>query len=107
MSIQLVGSRPAGARRFPRFIVLTLLGLLLVPIAGCGTTSRVVRLDTGEGRPLVVTARSGEQPVQLREGEFTASLAELARDVRPAVNPLQHARQVMFGSPWHQEVYLK
>jgi hypothetical protein len=45
--------------------------------------------------------------VQLREGEFTASLAELARDVRPAVNPLQHARQVMFGSPWHQEVYLK
>jgi hypothetical protein len=87
--------------------VLALLTLGLVPLAGCGTAAHSVRLDTGQGKPLVVTARIGEQPVQLREGEFKASLAELARDVRPASNPLQHARRLMSGSPWHQEVYLK
>lgn len=97
----------AGVRCLLRVLALTLAALLLVPLAGCGTSSRTVRLDTGEGTPLVVTPRGGAAPVQLRPGEFKASLAELARDVRPAANPLQHARRLLFDSLWHEEVYLK
>ncbi|OJT24492.1 hypothetical protein BO221_15190 [Archangium sp. Cb G35] len=87
--------------------MLALAGLLLVPLVGCGTVSRVVRLDTGQGPPLVVTPRRGAQPVQLREDEFKASLAKVAREVRPAANPLQHARRLMLDSLWHEDVYLK
>lgn len=87
--------------------MLVLAGLLLVPLAGCGTASRVVRLDMSQGQPLVVTLRSGEPTVRLREGEFEASLAKLGREVRPASAPLQHAQQLMFGTVWHKEVYLK
>ncbi|WP_456062044.1 SitA5 family polymorphic toxin [Archangium lipolyticum] len=76
-------------------------------LVGCGTASRAVRLDTGDGDAFVVTPRGGESPVQLRTGEFKESLAELARDVRPAANPLLHARRLMFDSFWHEEVYLK
>jgi len=89
----LVGPRPAGAQRFPRVVALALAALLLVPLVGCGTSTRAVR--------------GGESPVQLRTGEFKQSLAELARDVRPASNPLRHARRLMFDSLWHEEVYLK
>ncbi|AKJ03634.1 putative lipoprotein [Archangium gephyra] len=66
-----------------------------------------MRLDTGQDSPLVVTPRGGEQPVQLREGEFKASLAEMAQEVRPAANPLRHARRLMLDSLWHEEVYLR
>ncbi|HEX8434183.1 AHH domain-containing protein [Archangium sp.] len=92
---------------FPRVIAVVLATLLLVPLAGCGTASRVVRLDAGQGRPLVHTPRHGEAPVELRKGEFHEALAELARDVRPATNPLSHARRLMFDSPWQEAVYLK
>ncbi len=107
MSIRLVGARPSCGRHPPGFIVLVLVALLLVPLAGCGTASRVVRLDTGQDRPLVVSPRRGEPPVQLRESEFKASLAGLAREVRPAANPLRHARWLMADSGWHEEVYLR
>ncbi|WPB77397.1 hypothetical protein KYC5002_51505 [Archangium violaceum] len=91
---------------FPRVIAHALVALLLVPLLGCGTASRVVRLDTGESEVLVLTPRRGESPVQLRTGEFEAALAELARDVRPAPHPLQHARRLMADFAWHEEVYL-
>jgi hypothetical protein len=87
--------------------MLALAALLLVPLVGCGTASHAVRLDTGEGRPLVFTPRGGEPPVALRTGEFKESLAGLVRDVRPASNPLQHARQLMLDSAWHEDVYLR
>ena len=45
--------------------------------------------------------------MELRKGEFKEALAELARDVRPASNPLRHARRLMFDSPWQEEVYLQ
>ncbi len=106
MFIQFFGLRPSDTRRSPGVIMLVLAGLLLVLLVGCSMASRVVRLDTGQGKPLVVTPRGGEPPVQLREGEFKASLAELAREVRPVANPLQHARRLMFDSLWHEEVYL-
>jgi hypothetical protein len=87
--------------------VALVLAMLLVPLAGCGTAARVVRLDTGQGKPLVHTPRNGEASVELRQGEFKEALAELARDVRPASNPLRHARRLMVDSPWQEAVYLK
>jgi hypothetical protein len=87
--------------------IALVLAMLLVSLAGCGTAARVVRLDTGPGKPLVHTPRGGEAPVELRQGEFKAALVELARDVRPASNPLRQARRLMFDSPWQEDVYLK
>jgi HNH/ENDO VII superfamily nuclease len=91
----------------PLGTLFALVTLLLMSPVGCGTASRVVRLDTGQGRPIVLTPRGGEVPAELRQGEFKAALVELARDVGPVANPQQHARRLMFGSPWHEEVYLK
>ncbi len=102
-----VGPRLAGAWLFPRVIALVLAALLPVFLMGCGTASRAVLLDTGERKALVFTPRGGESPVQLRVGDLEASLAELARDVRPAAHPLQHARRLMADSVWHEELYLK
>lgn len=101
-----VGPRLARAWSFSRVLALSLAALLLVP-AGCSTAARTVRLETGEDKALVVTPRGGEPPVLLREEEFKASLAVQVRDVRPAANPLQHARQVMLHSAWHEDVYLR
>ncbi|WP_146209802.1 hypothetical protein [Vitiosangium sp. GDMCC 1.1324] len=80
--------------------------VLLVLLFGCGGTTRVVRLDTGQGKPLVHQARGGHEPVRLREDEFKQALADVARDVRPASRPLRFARSVMFES-WQEEVYLE
>jgi hypothetical protein len=45
--------------------------VLLVLLAGCGTASRVVRLDTGQGEPLVFTPRSRAEPVEIAEAGST------------------------------------
>jgi hypothetical protein len=102
-----VGSRLTCAWPVPRVIVLALVALLLVPLVGCGTATHAVRLDTDQVRPIVFSPHGGEPPVRLSEGEYKAPLAGLARDVRPATNPLQHARQLMLDSAWHEDVYLK
>ncbi|HYO67158.1 MAG TPA: hypothetical protein VEU33_13875, partial [Archangium sp.] len=107
MLTQHEGSRSVGAGLFPQVIAHVLVALLLVPPLGCGTASRAVRLDTGESEALDFTPRRGGVPVQLRTGDLEASLAELARDVRPATHPLRHARRRMAGSVWHEALYLK
>jgi hypothetical protein len=99
--------RPRGSPAVLRLVVLTLVALGCVPLVGCGTAARSVRLDTGQGRPLVLTPRGGEEPVRLSTGELKEALRELARDVRPDTNPLKHARRLMLDSPWREEVYLK
>ncbi|WP_187345256.1 hypothetical protein [Cystobacter ferrugineus] len=43
---------------------------MLILLVGCGTASRVVRLDTGQTDPLVFTPRSDARPVALGNGEF-------------------------------------
>lgn len=91
MPTRRLGPHPAGARRFSLILALALAALLL-PLGGCGTASRTVRLDTGADRPFVFTPHGGESTVRLRPGELEASLAGLARDVPPVSNPLQHAR---------------
>jgi hypothetical protein len=87
--------------------VLVLATLLVVSLVGCGTAARTVRLDTGGGKLLVHVPRGGEEPARLRENELEEAMTKLVRDVRPASNPLRHARRLMFESPWQEEVFLK
>lgn len=80
------------------------LWLLLVG-AGC-STSRVVRLDTGSGTPLVHSPFTEDDsgPVELDDDEFEEAIATLARDVRPFAHPLREARE-LFGVPERSAVY--
>ena len=73
--------------------------MLALAGAGCSTT-RVVRLDTGDGPPIIHTPvdEDGAGPVELDDEEFEKAVVALARDVRPFANPLREARQ-LFGVP--------
>jgi len=54
--------------------------LVLLVLVGTGcATSRVVRLDTGEGRPIIYTPRADAEPVELDEDEFAEAVRKLAR----------------------------
>ncbi|WP_239470643.1 SitA5 family polymorphic toxin [Archangium violaceum] len=68
--------------------------VMLALLVGCGTASRVVRLDTGQTDPLVFTPRSSARPVTLGSGEFEEAVSELARDVRPPTRPQEAARRL-------------
>ncbi|KFE62740.1 Tox-REase-5 domain-containing protein [Hyalangium minutum] len=77
----------------PRWAVL-----LLVPfLAGCSTT-KVVRLDTDQGEPIVHTPRRDVEPVVVNEKEFRKAVAQQAFSVPVVEWPLEHARQ-LFGVP--------
>jgi hypothetical protein len=80
--------------------------VLALAVTGCSTT-RVVRLDTGAGTPIVHTPFTEDDagPVELDEDEFEEAVVALARDVRPSANPLREARQ-LFGVPERGGVYL-
>jgi len=84
-----------------------LAALLVVPLVGCGSAARIVRLDTGQGEPLVLTPHTGHEPVRLRQNELKEAMSQLARDVPPASSPLRNARRLIFGTPWQEEVYLR
>jgi hypothetical protein len=84
-----------------------LAAVLLVFLAGCGSATHVVRLDTRQGAARVHNPRTGQQPVKLGKEKFRAALAEHAPDVRPAAHPLRHARQLMFEERWRHEEYLR
>ncbi|HYO53653.1 MAG TPA: hypothetical protein VEU50_12780, partial [Archangium sp.] len=71
-----------------------LAALLLVALTGCGTTVRSVRLDTGQGEPLVLVPRGRHLPVELTREELTPALGELARGVRPPTRPQEAARRL-------------
>jgi len=68
--------------------------VLLMLLAGCGAASRVVRLDTGQGDPLVFTPRSRAEPVELEDNEFEAAVTELARGQRVSARPQEAARRL-------------
>ncbi len=74
-----------------------LLAVLMVLLVGCGTASRVVRLDTGRTDTIVFTPRSGAEPVELDDGAFKEAVAKLARDVRPPTRPQEAARRLLPG----------
>ncbi len=86
----------------PRSAVL----LLLVWLSGCSASTRaVVRLDTGQGEPLVHTPRRHVEPVVVSEEPFKKAVAQHAPAVPLVERPLEHARQ-LFGVPkrsgWYQ-----
>ncbi|HZI10531.1 MAG TPA: AHH domain-containing protein [Myxococcus sp.] len=82
--------------------------LLFLLLAGGGcSTSRFVRLDTGDGVPLRITPHeeegAGLKAAALEDDEFKQAVVELARDVRPFRHPLREAR-ALFGVPERGEV---
>lgn len=78
-----------------RLIVAALLTLL----AACSTT-REVRLDTGEGHPLIHPSRSGRsEPVKLEKEEFTQAIAAEVRHKRPLPDPERAARDLFDVPP--------
>jgi hypothetical protein len=79
----------------PRSAVL----LLFVLLSGCSASTRaVVRLDTGQGEPIVHTPRRNVEPVEVSEKQFKKAVAQHAPAVPLVERPLEHARQ-LFGVP--------
>ncbi len=77
--------------------------LLSVVLVACGGTTRVVRLDTGKGAPIVHVPRvEGSAPVALDEEDFKQGLAEVVRGVRPPARPREAARSLL--GVWMREV---
>ncbi len=66
--------------------------LLMLVGTGCAT-SRVVRLDTGEGRPGIYTPRADSEPVELDEDEFAEAVQKMARTASPSPRPRESARE--------------
>ncbi|MCP3140062.1 SitA5 family polymorphic toxin [Pyxidicoccus xibeiensis] len=86
----------------------TCCAVLLLLVAGC-TTSKVVRLDTGEGTPSVITPRkvvgAEVETAELHPVEWAGAVRELARTARPFTRmPLREAR-ALFGVPSLSGVY--
>ncbi len=74
-----------------RPIVVVLLWALS---ASCGS-AREVRLETGQGQPLIHIPRTNDsRPVELDEGEFTKAIAKEVRHKRPPGNPEKAAREL-------------
>ncbi|MDC0708107.1 AHH domain-containing protein [Stigmatella sp. ncwal1] len=65
---------------------------------GCAT-SRVVRLDTGEGRPLVYTPRTDAEPVRLGSGEFQEAVQKMARTAPRSSRPREAALRLLNLGP--------
>jgi hypothetical protein len=70
--------------------------LLLIPLAvGCASP-RVVRLDTGNGRPVHHTPRTSGGSVEVDAEDFEKSLARLVLDVPLSFRPgVAHCREVL------------
>jgi hypothetical protein len=84
----------------PRWAVLLLFAFLV----GCSSAKKVVRLDTGRGRPIVYVPHADVEPVEVEDAEFRHTVAQHARTVPLAKRPLEFARQ-RFGVPEHSGWY--
>ncbi|MGZ3458104.1 MAG: AHH domain-containing protein [Archangium sp.] len=81
----------------PRRLIVAVLFLALS--TSCSPT-RVVRLDTGQGRPIIHIPRTEDaKPVELEEEEFTRAIATEIRQKRPSLNPEKAARELFEVSP--------
>lgn len=75
----------------PRWVVLLLVGLLV----GCGSPKRIVRLDTGQGKPIVHTPLRDSGPVAVSDSEFKKAIVKHGRAVPLVERPLEFARRLM------------
>jgi hypothetical protein len=81
----------------PRRLVVAVLFLVLATT--CSTTPEV-RLDTGQGQPLIHILRTGEsKPVELGKEEFTQAITKEVRRMRPSFNPEKAARELFEVPP--------
>lgn len=78
----------------PRLLIPSLL-LLLV---GCGMSSRAVRLETGQGQPIVFTPRTSIEPVELDGEEFEQAIQRLARGAPAFMHPREAALRLFKDS---------
>ena len=73
--------------------------LLLVLSTACSST-RVVRLDTGQGEPLILLPRTDKAgPVELGKEEFTRAIAKEALQKRLPANPEKITRELFDVPP--------
>ncbi|SEU33962.1 Tox-REase-5 domain-containing protein [Stigmatella erecta] len=73
--------------------------LLFAFLSGCSAAMKgVVRLDTGQGEPIVHTPGRDVEPAAVSEKEFKKAIAQHAPTVSVVERPLEHARQ-LFGVP--------
>ncbi|WP_225409809.1 SitA5 family polymorphic toxin [Stigmatella hybrida] len=73
--------------------------LLIVFLSGCSASTRaVVRLNTGQGEPLVYTPRRDVEPEEVSEEEFKKAVAQHAPSVPSVKRPLEYAGR-LFGVP--------
>lgn len=71
------------------------LVLVLLVLAGCSTSTRVVRLEAGRGEPIIFVPRQElAEPVKLDAREVSQTLAQLGREVRLPANPQEAARRL-------------
>lgn len=82
----------------PRWGGLLLLGFLLV---GCAT-SRVVRLDTGDGTPIVYTPPTSVEPIKVDETAFQQVMTRLVLDMHFSLRPEEAHPRVRLAS-WDTE----
>ncbi|HLL00512.1 MAG TPA: Tox-REase-5 domain-containing protein [Myxococcaceae bacterium] len=74
------------------------LAVLLVVLVGCSASPRVVRLDTGQGEPLVHPPRPDVELPAVGEEAFRQAIAEHAPAVPAVERPLEYAGR-LFGVP--------
>ncbi|MFL5345772.1 MAG: AHH domain-containing protein [Hyalangium sp.] len=81
----------------PRRLVVA---ALLLALSTTCSPSRVVRLDTGQGQPLIHVPRTDDvKPVELEKEEFIRAIAKEIRQKRPSLNPEKAARELFEVPP--------
>src|SRR4051794_16781142 len=81
----------------PRRLVVAVL--LVVLSTTCRATPGV-RLDTGQGQPLIQLPRTGDsKPVELGKEELAKAIAKEVRQMRPPANPEKAARDLFEVPP--------
>jgi hypothetical protein len=85
----------------PRRAVAALLALL---VSACNSPTKIVRLTSGQGAPIVHVARADVEPVEVDDDSFKQSLIAHGRSVQPFTVPLVEARRLWRESS-HPEPY--
>jgi hypothetical protein len=80
----------------PRWGGVLLLGYLMV---GCAS-ARVVRLDTGEGAPIVYTPPKRVEPIEIDAGAFREVMTQFVLDMRFSLRPQEEVRPRVRLASW-------
>ncbi len=90
--------RPALGRVVSSHLVRLAVLLLFSFLVGCSSTKGIVRLNTGQGEPLIHVPRGDVEPLEVDDDEFHEVMAKHARALPAREQPLEFARQ-LFGVP--------